>query len=636
MMLLLFCLRAVRTLIFIIFICFSFSVGVALYLGVVIDTDLSSIALQSLGKPSIVLDDQGNELMRFQLDRREPIQLHQVPAHLINAFISAEDWQFFNHTGISIKGIIRSTFVNLYHRKRMQGASTITQQMVKLLFLDSKKTFSRKIKEQIAALLIEYRCSKEQILQIYLNSVYFGCGIYGVQAACQRFFNCNVGDITVDQAAMLAGIVRSPGRYCPLSYPLCAHARRDIVLHQMCRLGYINEEARHFFTATTTMITPSLEDIFAAHIKEMVREEIKQHVEKKSLYTGGLIIQTTINAQLQRDAEKSFVAHMMHLRDSMQLPIDGALITIEGETGGIKALVGGYDFKESKFNRVQQAKRQLGSIFKPIVYAAAIEQGYNFSHTEIDEPFEMMVGASLWAPTNYNKQFKGQMTLAHAIAHSNNIVAIKMLLRVGVEKVLEVAQRMHMSTVYHTYPSLALGCVDVSLLDATAYFNIFSHDGIYVKPYLIAWIKDDMGVKKFYHTVSKDRVLKSCVAGQVGKVLEIGFNRAKRMLNIDMQDVSVMSKTGTTNDARTCWFIGSTPTLTTGLYVGLDDNRSMGKNIYPVHTALPIWSQIHVGRSEQKKSFSYAPELKEILIDGFTGELVDRSRPGALSILVER
>ena len=204
--------------------------------------DFSSLWNDAINKPSIVLDDQGNEWTRFSVDKRTPVSYEQLPAHLINAFIAAEDWQFFNHVGISFKGIVRSLWVNMWYGKRMQGASTITHQLVKLMFLDSQKTVMRKIKEQFYVFLIEYQFSKEQILQTYLNHVYFGCGIYGVQAACQRFWAIDVADISLDQAALLAGIVKSPAHYCPLLYPLSAKQRRNTVLNSMRTLNFITHE----------------------------------------------------------------------------------------------------------------------------------------------------------------------------------------------------------------------------------------------------------------------------------------------------------------------------------------------------------------------------------------------------------
>lgn len=615
------------------FLCGIFVFGMIFFIMTHMTVDFSPLTTYQTGKPSIVLDDEGNEWARFQLDRREPIILEQMPKHLIQAFIAAEDWQFFNHAGISVKGIVRSTLVNVYHGRIVQGASTITQQLVKLLFFDSQKTFKRKIKEQLYALLIEYQCTKEQILQTYLNYIYFGCGIYGVEAACQRFWNCSATDITIDQAALLAGIVRSPGKYCPLIHPLSSQQRRNVVLSQMLKLSFITPEQYRIMSEKELMLNFSDESALAPHAQEMIRQQVEDLFGRKELYAGGLIIQTSLNKAIQEKANKAFSKHIMHLRNELTMPLDGALVSMDPETGEIKALIGGYQFLQSKFNRAVQAKRQLGSIFKPIVYAAALQQGLTFADTEIDEPLEIENG-TVWAPRNHTRDFDGKITLAYALSHSNNIVAIKTFLKVGAQAVIKLAEKSNLKAQLNPYPSLALGCVDVSPMEATALFNIFAHDGIYVEPHLVKWIKDRWGTKIFKQAHNSKRVLESRISGQIAKVLELGINRVRRRFNTQITDTQIISKTGTTNDSRSCWFIGSTPTLTTGIYIGCDDNRALGTNVFPIHTAFPIWRGLYEKVDCNKKQFSYDPSLKEIWIDEKTGEQVYEKRAGIIPIYI--
>jgi penicillin-binding protein 1A len=597
--------------------------------------DFSILSQYSAGRPSLLLDDEGNEWGRFQLDRRDPVDGTRLPQHLINAFIAAEDWDFFVHHGISWKGIIRSIVVNMYHGRKAQGASTITQQLVKLLFFDSKKTFTRKIKEQLYAVLVECQLTKEQILHTYLNHVCFGCGIYGVEAACQRFWSKHAHEISIDQAATLAGIICSPARYCPLVYPLSAQKRRDVILGKMKHLGFITSQ--EYETALTQLIEikDKSYDTYAPHIKEMLRMQLEIIVGKTALYSSGLQIQTTINKTIQCAAQDAFTTEMIKLRKEFGDEIDGGMIVFDRKSGEIKALVGGFDFTTSKFNRAMQARRQIGSILKPLIYTVAMENGMTFADTEIDEPTEWVQNNTIWAPKNYNKKFNGTITLAYALTHSNNIVAIKILLSVGAQAVINLAKKCRITTNFHTYPSLALGCVDTTLCESAGMFNVFANDGVYVEPHALSWIKDTWGTRIHKTVVESERVIDSRIVGQVKTVLCFGLQRVKKMYSTHNWITSeAMSKTGTTNDSRTCWFIGSTPTLTTAVYVGFDDNRSMGNNVYPIRTAFPIWLAFNRAIEQPEKTFSYDPSLQKKVIDERTGLPSELGKPGAISIVV--
>lgn len=599
--------------------------------------DLSILTQYNSGRPSIVYDDEGAEWARFQLDRRDPVDGTRLPHHVINAFIAAEDWDFFSHSGISLKGIVRSIIVNMYHGRKVQGASTITQQLVKLLFFDSQKTFTRKIKEQLYALVVEQQLTKEQILHTYLNHVCFGCGIYGIEAASQRFWSQHAHEISIEQACTLAGIIRSPARYCPLVYPLSAQKRRDVILGKMKHLGFITQEQYEQAVNCAVEIKDKSCDTFAPHVKEMLRVTLENIVGKTMLYCGGLHIQTTINRSMQIAAQNAFKTEMIKLRENLGSEIDGGLIALHSKSGEIKALVGGFDFIASKFNRAMQARRQIGSIFKPLTYIAAIQQGMTFADTEIDEPLELMHNGTPWAPKNYDKKFHGKVTLAYALSRSSNIVAIKTLLKVGIPFVIDLAKKCRLKTDFHEYPSLALGCVDATLCDGAGMFNVITNDGIYVEPHVISWIKDRWGTRIYKTVVDTERVITSSVAGQVKLVLTLGPERVKITYGLKNWIKSQMiGKTGTTNDSRTCWYIGSTPTLTTGVYVGFDDNRSMGKNVFPSRTAFPIWLAFNRAIDCGEKIFSYDPSLQEIIIDERTGLPSIKDIYGAITILVDK
>lgn len=596
--------------------------------------DFSALEQYDPGTPSILLDDEGNEWARFQLDRREPIAYAAMPEHLIQAFIAAEDWSFFTHSGVSWRGIFRSTLVNVYHGRIVQGASTITQQLVKLLFLDSQRTFTRKIKEQLTSFLVEQQFSKQQILETYLNHIYFGHGIYGVEAAAQRFWGIHAAEVSLDQAATLAAIVRSPRNYCPLVYPLSAQRRRDIILHSMLKLKTITQDEYAAARACEVAVVEQKNKQYAVHLKETMRQSLEVQFGKETLYSGGLVVQTTLNRDIQEKAEQAFHETLAGLKGSIDPELDGALITMETQTGAIKALVGGFDFTASQWNRALQAKRQLGSTFKPLVYAAAVAHGKQFNDTSLDEPFEMESGNSIWKPHNFNHKFVGEVTLAYALSHSNNIVTIKTFLEVGSDPVIELAKKCRVTGQLHPYPSLALGCIDNTLDVVTAMFNVFAHDGVYVAPHSMKWIKDKWGTKVWRYTPVQERVMPSAVVGQVAKVLQHGLDRIRPIFAQKWFQGEAISKTGTTNDSRTCWFVGSTPRLTTGVYVGCDDNRSMGTNIFPLRTAFPIWLSLYHALQPASERFTFDSSLKEYYIHEKTGlRVAHLKEPGAVAIL---
>jgi penicillin-binding protein 1A len=597
--------------------------------------DFSILENYNPGQPSILLDDFGREWGRFQLDRRKFVSIEKIPQSLRNAFLATEDHNFYEHSGLSIRGICRSMLVNLYHGKKVQGASTITQQLVRLLFFDAKKTFIRKVKEQIFALLVEFQFTKDQIFETYLNHVYFGHGIYGVQAAAKRFWGKDVQDLSLDQVAVLAAMVRSPTHYSPILSAQNAQKRRNIVLRLMQRRGFIDEPTCRQAQAISLHVQAFEVDIIAPHLKETIRIFLEDHVGKQQLYSGGLIIQTTLNYDIQKTAEKSFYDNVSHLKKTLSPGVDGGLITIARATGEIKALIGGYDFQKSKFNRALQAKRQMGSIFKPFVYAVALEQGASFRDVEIDEPIEIKHGNQIWAPQNNTNKFIGKSTLARALSYSNNTITVKTLLKVGIHNVIKMARRAHIVADINPYPSLALGCLDVTVDQAVGAFNIFANNGVYVRPHYVRWVKDSLGVKIYKVETFKNQVMDSKISGQVLKVLSLSMKRLRNSIGAQWFGGDAAGKTGTTNDSRTCWFCGSTPELTTSLYIGQDNNQPLGQKIYGSKVSFPIWFALSKAVTKNCKQFYYDPSLQEITVDGTTGLIShDKNNPEFISLLV--
>lgn len=583
--------------------------------------DFSVLEQYDPGRPSILLDDEGVEWGRFQLDRRQPVLLKNLPEHLKNAFIAAEDWKFFKHSGISFKGIIRSTLVNLYHGRIVQGASTITQQLVKLLFFDSQRTFKRKVKEQVYSLLVERQFTKEQILETYLNHVYFGSGIYGVEAAAQRFWSKPVCDLTVEESALLAATVRSPGHYCPLWFPLSAEHRRNVILHQMFKKKFIDNASYEVAKQQPLNLVEQSNMILAPHAKETLRTQLEELFGKQQLYSGGLRIKTTLNQKAQRLAQRSFLDHFTRLKKEIGKEIEGGFLSVDVKTGHIKALVGGFSFKDSQFNRALQARRQQGSVFKPVLYSAAINKGMTYLDTAIDEPLTVQQGSQIWEPKNHTLTYEGTMTLARALSYSNNIISAKTILAVGPQKVVDFAKKFHLSGPLYPYPSLALGCVDSTVFEVAGMFNVFANDGNYVEPYLLQWVKDRWGKKVYRVQPKKESVLSTRVTHQTAQVLSLGLEKRRKQSKTWI-DSAAISKTGTTNDSRTCWFAGSTPERTTVVYVGFDDNRPMGRYVYPVYTAYPIWLAYHKGLTSKVKQFSYDSSLSRVTANIKTGKIV--------------
>lgn len=589
--------------------------GGVFYLGTHRLIDLSALENYNPGRPSVVLDDQGNELFRFQFERRELIPYARIPKRVIHAFISAEDQQFFTHFGISPRGIVRSALVNIAHGRKVQGASTITQQLAKLMFFTSERSFRRKIKEQLLALFLEWRFTKEQILEAYLNHVYFGDGVYGIQAAAQRYWGVSVDQLTVAQSATLAAILPSPERlYNLLSRPENVFKRRNVVLKLMFDQGYLDRRSYELAVREPYEVISERDKKGAVHVRELVRQMCERMVGHDALFTGGYVIQTTINATAQRNAERLFDAHVSMLRKSVEPKLDGGLLCIENVTGGIKALVGGYD-PASKFNRAVQARVQMGSMFKPVLYATFVEGGGRFDETRIDEPLSI----NGWEPKNVTEEFEGTMTLANALMTSNNIVAVKLFIEQGPEKVISGAKRVHLPGPFPPYPSLALGCTECAPIHAAAMINVFANQGIYVEPQLVLWVKDRWGNKIWRARPVQERAFSWQVSSQVARGLQLATDNLKHKLPAWELKGQSLGKTGTTNEQRVCWFAGATPTHSTAIYLACDDNRSLEGRLFSAFHVTPLWVKFNATIENPRTVFVFDPTLERKVINRRSG-----------------
>lgn len=585
--------------------------------------DFSSLECFANSEPSIIFDDNGNEFARFALDRRAPVSYEKLPPILIRAFIATEDHNFFNHVGISPKGIIRSMLKNLLTRRFSQGASTITQQLARSMFLSNKKIFVRKIREIFLSFQLERHFTKEQILELYLNNIYFGRGIYGVEAASQRFWNKSVLDVSVDQAATLAAVAKSAYLYSPLNSLENAKKRRNITLNSMRKLDFISQEQ---YEESRKKDLEIKDYIPGNKVSLYIQERIRQWAEKKwgkdTLYKKGLKIYTTINSSKQKIAEKVFCKKVKELRLKVGEQLNGGMISVEPSSGQIKVCIGGFDFKESQFNRAFQAVRQMGSSFKPVVYTAALLSGIEMDTVMVDEKIEMRLPGcdKLWCPKNWNRKFEGDMTLAKALSYSNNSITIKTLLKTGLKNVINLANRFGLSRALFEYPSLALGTAEATVEESVAAFNLFANNGIYVQPYLIESVKDKWNKKLWEHEKFRKRVLNSKINSKMVNALSLRWKKMEEVVGKkNWVKAEVIGKTGSTNEAATTWYVGATPELTTSVYLGRDDNKPMGRYVFGSQTAYPIWLEFYKKLSFNKKQFYVDPELKEVPINWVTG-----------------
>lgn len=583
--------------------------------------DVSVFEKYKFAVPSRVFDDEGNELARFELARRQPCSYGELPQALIHAFVSAEDHHFFSHPGISLKGIVRSFLINLYNRRIVQGASTITQQLARCMMRSYQRTYLRKIQEILLAFQLERQLSKEQIFEMYVNNIYFGPGIYGVQAACRRFWNKSCTEITVAQAATLAAVAASVNLFSPLHAPAGAVSRRNVILKSMEKLEYITpKEYKEASVEPLNMYSMATLQI-RHYLIEWIRAWAEDRWGREALYHNGLSIMTTINGKMQEHAEVTFKKYLPLLRKRMGEALNGGMITLESSSGYIKAMIGGYNFKESQFNRALQARRPMGSSFKPYLYAYALQSGMTPDTVCVDEPLTVtMPNGVTWSPQNWTGDFGGGMTLVRALSLSNNIIAIKLFLTLGAASVSSWIHRFGIDF-QNEYPSNALGTCEVSVEQNAAAFNVFANNGVYVKPSLISSVRDKNGHVLFKARQERRRVLDSRLNSQMVNMLSYRMVLAKA-LHQDMTwfDGESIGKTGATNGASTAWFVGSTPEYTTAIYLGRDDNKTLGKWVFASDTAFPIWLNFYNSIKLTKKHFHLDPSLQEYRMDWISGE----------------
>jgi penicillin-binding protein 1A len=582
-------------------------------------------------------------LAELFIEKREPVPLETIPRYLTAALVATEDRKFYKHSGVDLKGIARAIIKDIRAGEFVEGASTITQQLAKTLFLTPRKTLVRKIKEAILAFQLERRYTKDEILELYLNQVYFGSGAYGVESAAKIFFGKPVKDLNLSECALVAGMPKSPSRYSPLVNPDLAIKRRNMVLRQMRDTGIILDTVyQQAVKEALNTDNRRSNNTNAPYFVEYVKSSLENELGSSRLYKRGLSVYTTLDFKLQQASEEAVADGLSALTARMltaqiQDPDpQAALISIDVTSGGILAMVGGKDFHNSRFNRATMALRQPGSAFKPIVYAYAIEQGFAQNKKILDAPvvYKGAQDGLDWKPQNFTLEYKGEITLRHALAVSQNIPAVRLLHSLGPLPVSQFAHQIGIQSHLSSNLSLALGTSEVTLKDLTAAYAVFPNRGERIQPYGILEVVDRQGRVIWRAKPQKRVVMARSTAAIVTNMLEAvvkeGTGRRARVLG-----KAVAGKTGTTNEYKDALFVGFSPRIIAGVWVGRDQGGSLGDKETGARAALPIWIDFMkvALQNEPHLYFDIPDDVNPIRIDPLSGlPQSDDSKPSAVAL----
>ncbi|MGE0469109.1 MAG: penicillin-binding protein 1A [Nitrospira sp.] len=681
-------------------------VGATTVTGVVwhFANDLPSLDLLQNYQPSLVTtvySDDGQSIGQFFIERRILTPLAEIPKTLTQAVIATEDARFFEHPGLDYIGMLRAAWTNIRHGgRKVEGASTITQQLARSLFLSSERSYERKIRELVLAYKMEAVSGKEQILETYLNQIYFGQGAYGVGSAARSYFGKDIRELTLAESAFLAGLPKSPSRFSPFTAYELAKKRQEHVLSRMEEVGFITTAEREAAARENLNFNRPGSEHLAPYFVEYVRQLLVAKYGESMVYKGGLQIHTTLNVEMQKAAEAAFLNGIRELdkregwrgprrivdlttfqlselaptdqllkpgslgegvvlkvakdhyvvqvgsftaklafddmawakrilkgfdpgvdfvvnpnlkqilkpgdvieigikkmtKDGIQLTleqtpiVEGGLIAIDPKVGAIRAMVGGYDFSRSEYNRAVQAHRQPGSAFKPLIYATAMSQGLSPATQILDAPvvYEQEEEDKIWKPENYGRRFHGMVSLRDALAQSHNLATVRLLDKVGVKNVIEFSRSVGVTSALPADLSLGLGSSSIGLMELTSVYGVFLNQGSRAEPFAIKSVRDSSGnTLEAIEPESREVITKETaylITNMMEDVVQKGTGQAAKVL-----ERPIAGKTGTTNDYINAWFIGGTPNLVTGVYVGFDDRRSLGVNETGARAALPIW-----------------------------------------------
>ncbi len=673
---------------------------------------------------SYVYDRNGELLTKFYIQNRQYVTIDKIPKYVRNAFVAIEDKTFYENPGIDIAGIFRAILQDIKEGRIVAGGSTISQQLIKNLFLTPEKSFSRKFKEMLLALKLNQVYSKDKILEMYLNQIYLGHGAYGVEAASKTYFGKHVWQIDVCEGATLAALPKAPSRYDPYKNIELATKRRNLVIRRMLEDGYIDEKTAQRCWSSPIVLRKfkeeenveenQINDYFA----EMVRRWFKKHFSLDDLYKGGYKIYTTIDKNLLMTASMVIKDHLERLQKRVGFPsmsdeeieqmkkiyekqkadklkegkiyvalvtkvgrrkiwikikdkegyflyrgskrhiiagipvyvryikdkqfdlvpyLEGALVSIDPETGAILAVVGGYDFQKSKFNRAVQSKRQIGSAFKPIVYTKAILDGYTQITKIKDEPLPIWDPQKKeeWIPSNYDHEYRGDVTLRYALVHSLNAASVNLFMKVGIKPVIKLAKDLGIKSYLPPVPSLVLGSADISPLELATVYSTFANQGTKCEPYFIEKVVDKEGNTVYSHepicipVIPKEE--NAVVVDMLRAVIKEGTGRRARVLGFP-----VAGKTGTTNNYTDAWFAGFSPKITTVVWVGYDVKKRIGRKMTGSAAALPIWidfmASAHAG--QKVPNFPIPEGDVYVPIDPITNLVANETCPGEYVLFV--
>lgn len=617
-------------------------------------------SLQQLENPTPELATKvysydGELIGQFYIKQRSYTPIDSIPKNLINALIATEDRKFYRHWGIDLDRIVKAMIKNILSLRIREGASTITQQLARNLYLSQELSLTRKIREAITAIQIERTYTKEEILEMYLNVAYFGMNAYGVESASFVYFGKSPSELTLSECALLVGMLRSPGRYNPFEYPDRALKIRDVVLKNMLVTGFITEEEYEKARKEPLHLNQGREYIYsgiAPHFLEYVRWQLSKKAEKYgfNIYKDGLVVYTTLDARMQRHAIRAVKEQLDELQkefdkawkwdqsllnsiidkaikqnqryltaDSSEKPriyrelmnnkafvdsvkreatrIQVGFVAIEPQTGYIKAMVGSSNFETFKYglNHVTQIKRQPGSAFKPFVYTVAIDNGYSPAYQLLNQPITIiMANGEKWTPSNFDGTFGGKVTLREALKMSINVVAVRVLQELApINQVIDYAHRMGIKTEIPPYESIALGTAEVVPLQLTAAYGVFANEGVYVEPISILRIEDRFGNVIEEARPERREVISRETAYIITDMLEDAVNSGTGTRVRQFFHLPCAGKTGTTQDFADAWFVGYTPNLVAGVWLGFDDRRIIFGGTFGQggRAAAPMWGR---------------------------------------------
>ncbi len=554
-------------LIFLALILISITIGTAFLARSVFAHDLEF----NFAKRSVIYDQNGNIVSYLYHENREYVPLEKIPQNLQKAVVAIEDKAFWQHKGVNFKSLLRAVIVDIKERRKAQGGSTITQQLVKNMFLSHDKTLIRKIKEIALALMVETRYTKEEILEYYLNLIYLGPNIYGVQTASEYYFQKPVSELNLSEAALLGGIINGPGYYSPFINLENASKRRQIVLEAMADMGYISlEEAQKAAEESINTKQAPKNMAPAYYVSETLKELTSVGFDLNQLQTKGYKIYTALDLKAQKIAEETVLATLPNGQidqNGLTQP-QAALVVLDIESGGIKAMVGGRG--EDQFNRATMAFRQPGSTLKPFIYLAALQKGHNAATLVPDTPVNFADG---WQPNNYDNQFLGDIAMGYALERSRNIAAIKVLADVGVEQVIQLTNSLGIHSITKEKDrnlALALGGLTdgVTPLDMVGAYATFAREGIYIKPYYVYEVKDQRGKTVYSAKRKTQKVIKAdeafMITDMLRNVVEYGTGKAARIGR------PAAGKTGIADNYTNAWFVGFTPEIAVSVWIGND------------------------------------------------------------------